>query len=94
MIGITNTPKPGVYCLAFKSPETKKFAIIMINKNAEPIGLDVIFSGFKTSFVTRWVTSELYNLEKLTEVKAKDSKNGFTANLMGLSVTTFIGKEN
>ena len=94
MIGITNTPKSGVYCLAFKNPKTKKFAIIMINKNAEQSGVDAIFSGFKAGSVTPWVTSELYDLEKQSDVKVNDSKNGFTANLPGLSITTFIGKEN
>jgi glucuronoarabinoxylan endo-1,4-beta-xylanase len=92
MIGITNSPAPGLFCTAFKNPGTGEFAIIFINKNSSPVNIPVIFSGIKVDSTVPWVTSETYDLEKQDVVKSNSTKTGFTANIKAYSITTFSGK--
>jgi glucuronoarabinoxylan endo-1,4-beta-xylanase len=74
---------------AFKDPEGRSFAIVVVNPLAWPLNGRFAFDGAAAQQVTPWVTSRQWSLAAQPSVQA--NAGGFSYELPARSVTTFVG---
>ena len=74
---------------AFKDPGDHSFAIVVVNSSTHPVHQTITFSGFSTSSVTPWITSETMSLAQQAPVSVGGKHFSYT--VPALSVITFSG---
>ncbi len=74
---------------AFKDPESRSFAIVVVNPWRTAVAQIFSLNGFSTNSVTPWITSASHSLEEQAPVSV--SGTSFKYTLSAVSVTTFSG---
>jgi glucuronoarabinoxylan endo-1,4-beta-xylanase len=97
LLGTTPQPAPGVTVTAFKDPQTGEFAVVVVNKNAHDVALDLeLDGGFplperRPGALAAYRTSASENMVRLDDVRVRDEVA--TTTLRAGSVTTFVPAE-
>lgn len=89
-ISATENATSGVYCTAYKDPNTGKFALVVINDNNITNNISIVTRNFNTGIITPYITDSNSNLEKRHEIVINNDK--FYTELPPKSVTTFVGQ--
>jgi glucuronoarabinoxylan endo-1,4-beta-xylanase len=88
VVGVTGSVA-NVALTAYENTSTGAFVIVAINQSGSSTPITVSLNGMSASSVTPWETSAAYNLAQQTAIPV--TAGSFSANLDGLSVTSFVG---
>jgi O-glycosyl hydrolase len=89
-IDCDTSPRSGIYSSAYKNPNSKEIAIVIINETITPFSVPLDLTGAEYDQIEIWRTSEKEKL-KFTG-KQRTSRNTAEVTLAPMSVTTFYGK--
>ena len=87
-IGVT-TYFNSLLITAFKDPESRSFAIVVVNPSGGSVSQTFVLSGFSTNSITPWITSAGLSLSSQPRILVNGKR--FTYTLPESSVTTFSG---
>jgi len=84
------SPSAGIYSSAYKNPNTKEIAIVIINETITSFSVLLDLTGAEYDQLEIWRTSENEKLKN--NGKQRTSRNTAEVILTPMSVTTFYGK--
>jgi glucuronoarabinoxylan endo-1,4-beta-xylanase len=84
------SPRGGIYLSAYKNPNTKEIAIVIINETITHFSIVLDLTGAEYDQLEIWRTSEKEKLKNIGKQRA--SHNSADVILAPMSVTTFYGK--
>jgi O-glycosyl hydrolase len=89
-IDCDTSPRAGIYSSAYKNPNTKEIAIVIINETITSFSVDVELTGAEYDGLEIWRTSEKEKLKNTGRQRV--SHNTAEVILAPMSVTTYYGK--
>jgi O-glycosyl hydrolase len=89
-IDCDTSPTSGIYSSAYKNPNTKEIAIVIINETITHFSLPLDLEGAEYDQLEIWRTSEKEKLKSIG--KQQTSRNTTEVILAPMSITTFYGK--
>jgi len=84
------SPRGGIYSSAYKNPNTKEIAIVIINETIAHFSVLLDLTGAKFDQLEIWRTSENESMKKTG--KQQTSHNSAEVILAPMSITTYYGK--
>jgi len=84
------SPSTGVYSSAYRNPQTKEIAIVIINERVTPSPVSIDLAGAEFDQLSVWRTSANERLKSVG--RQRTSRNTADAALAPMSITTFYGR--
>jgi len=83
-------PTTGVYCSAYRNPQTNEIAVVLINEMISTSAVSLDLDGAEFDQLAIWRTSEKENLKSIG--RQRTSRGTANVNLQPRSITTFYGR--